>query len=445
MSSEEKTPASASASAGADAADATSSTTPAPTTEAAEAPATKAADTTTTPAAPAADAEQAKAKSSEEKPAEAAPAEAAPAASKAAGKAPAAASSSTGATPKPKVKKATGKNYNTDPALWIYTSLTAGNMHIVTATSRLETILRANRVPFKATDLATDEKARMLWGRRAGKTAEGKPRRLPALVQMGMVLGDLSEIEEWNEYGELKQHVKIYYDEFTQPKKGSVAPVPKYKQPANKEAHPPAVLNPPPAAPPMPSAAQLQAQKIANAVSGAHAEKKQQPKQPKQGVKSVAEEAADKANAKAQAARKARIEALREKVHGAKGEEGEAAAKSPTSPTAAAAADPAEPPSEGMAGLSVATSSPGAGAGLQSPTSGAWREGADGGAAASLGDAMRTVQSPTSSSWKPPAETSLFAGARVRSASVEEIKEIEAREAIKEEPEPEEEGKVDKN
>lgn len=62
-------------------------------------------------------------------------------------------------------------------------------MHIVTATSRLETILRANRVPFKALDLATDEKARMLWGRRAGKTAEGKPRRLPALVQLGMVLG----------------------------------------------------------------------------------------------------------------------------------------------------------------------------------------------------------------------------------------------------------------
>lgn len=188
MASEEKT--SASASTGADAADATSSTTPAPTTDAAEAPATKAADTTTAPAPAPAEAGQAKETSAGEQPAELAPAEAAPATSKAAGKAPAAASSSTGAAPKPKAKvKATGKNYNTDPALWIYTSLTAGNMHIVTATSRLETILRANRVPFKATDLATDEKARMLWGRRAGKTAEGKPRRLPALVQTGMVLG----------------------------------------------------------------------------------------------------------------------------------------------------------------------------------------------------------------------------------------------------------------
>lgn len=112
----------------------------------------------------------------------------APAAEKApAEAAPAAASSSTGDAPAPKKKKT--KNYSTDPALYIYTSLTAGNMHIVTATSRLETILRANRVPFKAIDLATDEKARMLWGRRAGKAADGRARRLPGLVQMGMILG----------------------------------------------------------------------------------------------------------------------------------------------------------------------------------------------------------------------------------------------------------------
>lgn len=90
--------------------------------------------------------------------------------------------------PVKKVVKKT-KNYSTDPALYIYTSLTAGNRHIITATSRLETILRANRVPFKAIDVATDEKARMLWGRRAGKAAEGRPRRLPGLVQTGIVLG----------------------------------------------------------------------------------------------------------------------------------------------------------------------------------------------------------------------------------------------------------------
>lgn len=85
--------------------------------------------------------------------------------------------------------KPAAQSYSTDPALYIYTSLTAGSSHIVTATSRLETILRANRVPFKAVDVATDDKARMLWGRRAGKDEGGRPRKLPGLVQMGLVLG----------------------------------------------------------------------------------------------------------------------------------------------------------------------------------------------------------------------------------------------------------------
>ena len=87
------------------------------------------------------------------------------------------------------IRRVVKNTYSTDPALYIYTTLTAGSSHTVTATSRLETILRANRVPFKALDLATDEKARMLWGRRAGKDAKNRPRKLPALVQMGMVLG----------------------------------------------------------------------------------------------------------------------------------------------------------------------------------------------------------------------------------------------------------------
>lgn len=85
-------------------------------------------------------------------------------------------------------------SYFSDPALYIYTSLTAGSSHIVTATSRLETILRANRVPFKAIDLATDDKARSLWGRRAGKDEGGRVRKLPGLVQMGLVLGVSSSI-----------------------------------------------------------------------------------------------------------------------------------------------------------------------------------------------------------------------------------------------------------
>lgn len=83
----------------------------------------------------------------------------------------------------------TPKSYSTDPALYLYTSLTSGSSHIVTATSRMETILKANRIPFRALDIATDEKARMLWGRRAGKDETGRPRKMPGLVQMGLVVG----------------------------------------------------------------------------------------------------------------------------------------------------------------------------------------------------------------------------------------------------------------
>lgn len=70
-----------------------------------------------------------------------------------------------------------------DPRLFLYTSLTAGSSHIITATSRMETILKANRIPFQAIDVATDEKARRLWGRRAGG------RKLPGLVKEGFVIG----------------------------------------------------------------------------------------------------------------------------------------------------------------------------------------------------------------------------------------------------------------
>ncbi|KAM0705744.1 hypothetical protein Q7P35_007104 [Cladosporium inversicolor] len=88
-----------------------------------------------------------------------------------------------------------------DPRLFLYTSLTAGSSHIVTATSRIETILRANRIPFMHIDTATNEKAKRLWVRRAGK------RKLPALVKDGFVIGDLEQIEEWNEFGEIKEAI----------------------------------------------------------------------------------------------------------------------------------------------------------------------------------------------------------------------------------------------
>ncbi|PYI09704.1 hypothetical protein BO78DRAFT_308168 [Aspergillus sclerotiicarbonarius CBS 121057] len=93
-----------------------------------------------------------------------------------------------------------------DSTLYLYTSLTAGSSHIVTATARLETILKANKLPFRAIDVATDEVARKLWGRRS------KGKKLPGLVKFGTVVGDLEQVEEWNEYGELRMQVNSVED-----------------------------------------------------------------------------------------------------------------------------------------------------------------------------------------------------------------------------------------
>ncbi|PKY07126.1 hypothetical protein P168DRAFT_324569 [Aspergillus campestris IBT 28561] len=93
-----------------------------------------------------------------------------------------------------------------DSTLYLYTSLTAGSSHIITATSRLETILKANKLPFRALDVATDDAARKLWGRRS------KGKKLPGLVKFGNVVGDLEEIEEWNEYGELRMQIESVED-----------------------------------------------------------------------------------------------------------------------------------------------------------------------------------------------------------------------------------------
>lgn len=73
--------------------------------------------------------------------------------------------------------------YEKDPTIYLFTSLTAGSSHIITATSRIETILKANKIPFKGVDTATDDLARKLFQRRAS----GK--KLPLIVKEGYVLG----------------------------------------------------------------------------------------------------------------------------------------------------------------------------------------------------------------------------------------------------------------
>ncbi|KAJ0146257.1 Uncharacterized protein HZ326_11011, partial [Fusarium oxysporum f. sp. albedinis] len=308
-------------------------------------------------------------------------------------------------------------NYLNDPALYIYTSLTAGSSHIVTATSRLETILRANRVPFKAIDIAVDTKARLLWGRRAGKDKSGRPRKLPALVQEGWVLGDIVEIEEWNEYGELKEHVTIYFDEFTIPSINDKLPEPPLKRPidltggllasmtpspvakavAAAAASAAAAPKPAPAAPPLPAAKA--------AVSSATPKTSTEPKKEEKAlpVRSVADEAAQKA-------KELRLKTLREKVHG---KDGAKAKKEDTSAKDTGKSKESETPAAKIDGI-------------QSPTSGSWAE----------TDAGRNaIQSPTSGTWKESGPGSISS---LKRASVEvspdEAKAVEAKMAIKEEP-----------
>ncbi|KAJ5999695.1 Glutaredoxin [Penicillium waksmanii] len=110
-----------------------------------------------------------------------------------------------------------------DSTLYLYTSLTAGSSHIVTATARVETILKANKLPFQAIDVATDEAARKLWGRRS------KGKKLPGLVKYGDIVGDLEEIEEWNEFGELRMVVNSVQDMGGMPATSNPAPAPETK------------------------------------------------------------------------------------------------------------------------------------------------------------------------------------------------------------------------
>lgn len=62
----------------------------------------------------------------------------------------------------------------------------------------MQSILQANNVPFQAVDIATDEKAKRIWVRRS------QGRKLPGLVKEGMVKGDVDDLEDWNEGGEVR-------------------------------------------------------------------------------------------------------------------------------------------------------------------------------------------------------------------------------------------------
>ena len=73
--------------------------------------------------------------------------------------------------------------FDNDKTIYLFTSLAAGSSHIVTATSRIETILKAHQIPFTYRDTGSDELAKKLFQRRAS----GK--KLPFIVKEGFVLG----------------------------------------------------------------------------------------------------------------------------------------------------------------------------------------------------------------------------------------------------------------
>ncbi|KAI1082749.1 hypothetical protein F5B20DRAFT_577828 [Whalleya microplaca] len=313
--------------------------------------------------------------------------------------------------------------YSTDPALYIYTSLTAGSSHIVTATSRLETILRANRVPFKAIDIATDEKARMLWGRRAGKAESGRVRKLPGLVQMGIVLGDLVEIEEWNEYGELKQHVTIYYDDFTIPTKAQAPPPPAPKPAkaaapgakaaaaaANKKAAASASKGTPaPAAPPLPESTKSvgRASSTASKKSTASTASKAT-NASKESTPSIAEEAAKRA-------KQVHLNSLRQKVYGNKGDgkdKGKGSDASSTKSKTSSGASDTSSVRESLDKMSISDKKAAGAAALQSPTTGSWKGGVP-----SEENLRPVLQSPNSSTWKTGDAAKESPGSEAKTAS----------------------------
>ena len=76
----------------------------------------------------------------------------------------------------------------------------------MSAQLRIETMLKGNKIRYEIVDLATDERAKKVWRRR------GQGKKLPGVVRMDeegdeTIIGTLEELEEANEYGELKQLV----------------------------------------------------------------------------------------------------------------------------------------------------------------------------------------------------------------------------------------------
>ncbi|ANB15089.1 hypothetical protein AWJ20_2709 [Sugiyamaella lignohabitans] len=126
--------------------------------------------------------------------------------------APAASNEATAKAPSATTTSTTSTNTSSKPVfdpdtVYLYTSLTAGGYHIMPDTMRLGTILKANDIEYQMIDIATNERAKRIWKYRG--IAKGK--KLPAVVRDDEVMGDIKEIEDANEFGEVRD---LVFDEY---------------------------------------------------------------------------------------------------------------------------------------------------------------------------------------------------------------------------------------
>lgn len=279
------------------------------------------------------------------------------------------------------------------------------------------------------------------------------------------------EIEEWNEYGELKEHVTMYYDEFTQP---PISQRPKTPPPKPATSTKPSAITQTTEkitlpAPPSSAKSSSSVSALENSTVG----KSTLPVRSAAG--SIAEEAAKKA-------KEMRLQALREKVYGKDGKkleeknmrnsdanknasgakdvgnerkeesenyEGESDEKSEDDTEDDSDID-SEDESEPEHGVASRTKTPKSGSeaqghggtsSIQSPRSSTWKNRRSSSTGSAASDEMRAMlQSPNSTSWKPTdvnKPITNFAGAVVvSSASDADIAAVEKSETIPEVPEP---------
>lgn len=246
------------------------------------------------------------------------------------------------------------------------------------------------------------------------------------------------EIEDWNEYGELKQHVKIYYDEFTQPSKPNAGPQAKLLQPVvnQKENVKPAATASEPA-----KATEQKAPVGGQATSFTLA------------MRGIGEEAAAKAKEV-----KKKVEPLvglgtaepakEDKAESPKKDTAESAPVAEADKPESAKKDAGVPPTVETTHKIDSTAS------IQSPNSTAWKKleetlpSIDVKAADHKVESVESMQSPTSTSWKPAQggfPVSTHRGSVVEEASPEEIRRVEEESKIVEEDEEEDDDDSDES